>query len=172
MNYYERHLGDYARDTGHLSMLEHGAYCLLLDRYYATEAGIPADQTHRIARARTRDEKAAVDVVLGEFFKLVDGVWMNGRAEEEIARNKRKQAALKDLRERDEYRKFRDTVLERDGHCCFYCGAHGVPLQLDHVIPRSRGGADTPDNLVACCKPCNTSKGPKTPDEWLGAKNG
>jgi uncharacterized protein YdaU (DUF1376 family) len=33
VNYYERHLGDYAKDAGHLSMLEHGAYSLLLDRY-------------------------------------------------------------------------------------------------------------------------------------------
>ena len=86
MNYYERHLGDYARDTGHLSILEHGAYTLLLDRYYGTEQGIPADQAHRIARARTKDEKAAVDVVLAEFFQLVDGVWINRRAEEEIAK--------------------------------------------------------------------------------------
>ena len=44
MNYYERHLGDYAKDAGHLSMLEHGAYSLLLDRYYTTEQPIPADQ--------------------------------------------------------------------------------------------------------------------------------
>ena len=44
VNYYERHLGDYARDTAHLTMVEHGAYTLLLDRYYATESPIPADQ--------------------------------------------------------------------------------------------------------------------------------
>ena len=167
MNYYERHLGDYAKDTAHLTMIEHGAYSLLLDRYYGTEQGIPADQAHRVARARTREEKQAVDAVLGEFFTLVDGVWINQRAEEEIRRERKKRAALKDLQERDEYRKFRDLVLGRDGHTCVYCGVTGVPLQLDHVIPRSRGGADTPDNLVACCRPCNTSKGAKTPEEWV-----
>lgn len=85
MNYYERHLGDYAKDTAHLSMLEHGAYTLLLDRYYATEQGIPADQAHRVARARTKEEKEAVDVVLEEFFRLEDDVWVKGRVEEEIA---------------------------------------------------------------------------------------
>lgn len=88
MNYYERHLGDYARDTAHLSMLEHGAYSILLDRYYATEAGIPDDQVHRIARARTKEERQAVGAVLDEFFELVDGVWINHRAEEEIAKAK------------------------------------------------------------------------------------
>lgn len=85
MNYYERHLGDYARDTGHLSMLEHGAYTLLLDRYYITEQGIPASQAQRIARARTKEERDAVDSVLAEFFTLIDGVWINPRAEAEIA---------------------------------------------------------------------------------------
>ena len=86
MNYYERHLGDYARDTGHLSMLEHGAYGLLLDRYYATEAPIPAAQAYRIARATSKQERAAVDAVLAEFFRLVDGSWTNARADAEIAK--------------------------------------------------------------------------------------
>ena len=90
MNYYERHLGDYAKDTAHLSMIEHGAYGLLLDRYYSTEAGIPEDQAHRIARARTKEEKQAVDIVLAEFFTLTDGVWINNRTEEEIEKAKAK----------------------------------------------------------------------------------
>lgn len=84
MNYYERHLGDYAKDTGHLSMLEHGAYTLLLDRYYSTEHGIPSDQAYRVARARSRDERAAVESVLAEFFSLIDGVWVHWRAQREI----------------------------------------------------------------------------------------
>lgn len=84
MNYYERHIGDYAKNAGHLSMLEHGAYTLLLDRYYSTEAGIPADQAYKVARATSKAERAAVDLVLREFFKLQDGVWIKGRCEEEI----------------------------------------------------------------------------------------
>lgn len=84
MNYYERHLGDYARDTGHLSPLEHGVYNLLIDRYYATETPIPADQAHRICRARTKEEREAVDVVLEEFFSLEDGAYSHRRIEEEI----------------------------------------------------------------------------------------
>ncbi len=86
MNYYERHLGDYARDTGHLTQAEHGAYNLLMDRYYVTEEPIPAAIVYRIAKAATRPERAAVDVVLREFFTLVDGAWVKGRIEQEIAR--------------------------------------------------------------------------------------
>ena len=96
MNYYERHLGDYAKDTAHLSMLEHGAYSLLLDRYYGTEMGIPISQAHRLARARSKEEKQAVDDVLAEFFQLVDGVWINQRAEEEIAKAQVKINAAKE----------------------------------------------------------------------------
>ena len=84
MNYYPRHLGDYAKDTGHLSMLEHGAYTLLLDRYYSTDAAIPADQTYRLTRARSREERAAVDSVLAEFFTLKESWWTNSRADKEI----------------------------------------------------------------------------------------
>jgi uncharacterized protein YdaU (DUF1376 family) len=86
MNYYERHLGDYAKDTAHLTMLEHGAYNLLLDRYYGTEKGIPADQVYRVARARSKDERAAVDTVLNEFFDLSGGLWIKNRCAEEIAK--------------------------------------------------------------------------------------
>jgi uncharacterized protein YdaU (DUF1376 family) len=86
MNYYERHLGDYARDTAHLSIMEHGAYTLLLDRVYATEQGIAKDQVYRLARARSKEEREAVDAVLAEFFVLNDGFWNNGRAVREIER--------------------------------------------------------------------------------------
>jgi len=90
MNYYERHLGDYAKDTAHLSMIEHGAYNLLLDRYYATESAIPLDMVYRICRARSKDEKNTVDTVIKEFFVIVDGHVVNGRSNEEIAKARKK----------------------------------------------------------------------------------
>lgn len=64
MNYYPHHIGDYIKATAHLSMLEHGAYRILLDRYYSMECGIPADQVYRLARARSEDERRTVDAVL------------------------------------------------------------------------------------------------------------
>jgi uncharacterized protein YdaU (DUF1376 family) len=93
VNYYERHLGDYAKDTGHLSMAEHGAYTLLLDRYYATEMPIPADLVYRVAHARSGGERACVDRVLAEFFVLVDGAYINKRAGLDIARYKKSRTA-------------------------------------------------------------------------------
>lgn len=57
----------------------------------------------------------------------------------------------------------RRGVLRRDDQRCAYCGGHASTI--DHVIPRSRGGADSWENLVACCLRCNNIKGDRTPQE-------
>lgn len=59
----------------------------------------------------------------------------------------------------------RRNVLERDTNTCQYCKAKGDRLTIDHVIPRSRGGGDTWENLVAACVRCNVKKGNRTPKE-------
>src|SRR5437868_7039618 len=53
----------------------------------------------------------------------------------------------------------RANILLRDDETCQYCGKRSRDLTLDHIIPRSRGGQSTWENLVACCKPCNGKKG-------------
>ncbi|MEP6482648.1 MAG: HNH endonuclease [Rhodoglobus sp.] len=57
----------------------------------------------------------------------------------------------------------RRGVLRRDTHRCGYCG--GSANTIDHVLPRSRGGKDSWENLVACCLRCNNIKGDRTPAE-------
>src|SRR6516165_2336988 len=61
----------------------------------------------------------------------------------------------------------RKNILLRDRNTCQYCGAvhAAAELTLDHVIPRSRGGSSTWENLVACCHPCNRKKGTRLPHE-------
>lgn len=85
MHYYKRHLGDYARDTGHLSILEHGVYTLLIDTYYSKEQAPTEAEAIRWARARTPAEVQAVNSVLGEFFVIEGTRFINRRVEEEIA---------------------------------------------------------------------------------------
>lgn len=58
----------------------------------------------------------------------------------------------------------RKNVMRRDRHRCQYCGKRDS-LTIDHVMPRSRGGRDTWENLVTACVPCNNRKGGRTPDE-------
>ena len=61
----------------------------------------------------------------------------------------------------------RRSVLARDGHSCQYCGRQfpASKLSLDHVTPRSRGGATTWENVVCACLKCNAKKGGRTPKE-------
>lgn len=56
----------------------------------------------------------------------------------------------------------RREILLRDHHTCQYCGTRGSELTIDHVVPRSRGGLHTWDNVVAACRPCNHRKGGKS----------
>lgn len=57
----------------------------------------------------------------------------------------------------------RKGVLKRDAHSCAYCGRHATTI--DHVLPKSRGGAMAWLNLVAACARCNSNKKNRTPEE-------
>ena len=61
----------------------------------------------------------------------------------------------------------RHTVFARDEHRCQYCGDRlpGSQLSLDHVLPRSRGGSTSWENVVCACLKCNVKKGGRTPQE-------
>lgn len=61
----------------------------------------------------------------------------------------------------------RRNLFARDKHRCQYCGLHAPQheLSMDHVLPRSRGGTTTWENVVCCCLKCNTRKGGRTPKE-------
>jgi 5-methylcytosine-specific restriction endonuclease McrA len=61
----------------------------------------------------------------------------------------------------------RRNVLARDSHICQYCGRHFPThlLSIDHVVPRSRGGETTWENVVCACLTCNVKKGGRTPTE-------
>lgn len=50
----------------------------------------------------------------------------------------------------------RRSVFVRDGHRCQYCGAQAE--NIDHIVPRSRGGTHSWENVVACCRRCNARK--------------
>ncbi len=58
----------------------------------------------------------------------------------------------------------RSNIFKRDGERCVYCGTT-KNLTLDHVIPRSKGGTDSWENLVTACHSCNSKKGNRTPEE-------
>ncbi len=59
----------------------------------------------------------------------------------------------------------RKNIIRRDNYRCQYCGVSSSNLTVDHVIPKSRGGTDSWENLVAACIPCNNKKANRTPEE-------
>jgi len=64
----------------------------------------------------------------------------------------------------------REYLLEKWGRTCAYCGAENVPLEIDHIRPRSKGGSDRISNLTLSCRPCNEKKGNHPVEAFLAKK--
>lgn len=191
MNYYERHIGDYLKDTAHLSLLEHGIYTRVLDVYYTRESGLDAGDVARLIGARTRDEKSALSAVLGEFFVLQGGIYTQARCDREIARYQDKQAKARSSAQigvaarrtradstNRELRSARMAAAKQQGthtreeweilreYCqykCVKCGAEGHQ-DRDHILPVYQGGSDSLHNIQPLCARCNAGKGSESID--------
>lgn len=60
----------------------------------------------------------------------------------------------------------REYLLEKWGRHCVYCGVKDVPLEIEHIVPKSRGGSNRVSNLTLACQDCNQKKGTKTAAEF------
>lgn len=60
----------------------------------------------------------------------------------------------------------REYLLEKWGRKCAYCGAKDVPMEVEHIVPRSRGGSNRISNLTLACNACNQAKGSQTAFEY------
>lgn len=86
MHYYKRNIGDYHKKAGRLSMVEHGAYTLLIDACYDRERFPTRHDAIDWLWARTEEEVAAIDFVLDKFFSLQeDGTYIQSRIQEDLA---------------------------------------------------------------------------------------
>lgn len=59
-----------------------------------------------------------------------------------------------------------EAILEAADHACIYCGSQEQPT-MDHLTPLARGGNHTAENVAPACRPCNSSKGARTVQEWM-----
>lgn len=59
----------------------------------------------------------------------------------------------------------RKNILRRDSYKCAYCGRSDIPLTIDHIVPKAKGGQDTWENLISACTICNNKKGDRSPGE-------
>jgi uncharacterized protein YdaU (DUF1376 family) len=86
VNSYSHDIEAYQKKTAHLSMAEHGAYLQMLQVYYVTEKPLPTGKAlYRVVRADTKAERAAVDLVVKEFWHESAGGLVNARADKVIA---------------------------------------------------------------------------------------
>ncbi len=149
MYYYPHHVGDYQRDTAHLTLLEHGVYRLLLDTYYATERPLPDDPALlcRIVRAHSKAEREAVASVMRMlFYKDADGL-RHHRADREIERyqqNQEKASRAGVL----SGQKRRQAAAERSG---------GAPGTAAATAPACVGGAAAGGAVPAGASGCLTN---------------
>lgn len=92
MHYYQFNIGNYRRETHHLTVLEHGVYRMLLDTYYLEEKPLCADkaQLMRTHSIRSADEKEAFENVLSDFFRLTEAGYAHEDCEEKIAKYQEK----------------------------------------------------------------------------------
>jgi 5-methylcytosine-specific restriction protein A len=61
--------------------------------------------------------------------------------------------------DRKGWRRIRERILARDGHCCQSCGETDGKMHIDHIVPKRLGGSDLEENLQVLCQFCNLRKG-------------
>ena len=120
MHYYKRNIGDYAKKAGRLSMLEHGAYTLLMDAIYDRETFPTLEEALDWVWARDEAEVAAVKFVLSKFFELrEDGRYVQNRIQEELDSYKSKaETNARIAKEREEKRKYKHEASRTVHEAC------------------------------------------------------
>lgn len=114
MHYYKRNIGDYAKKAGRLTMLQHGAYTLLLDACYDREQFPTLDEALDWTWASTKEEREAVEFVLTRFFDLEDGRYVQNRIREELENYRENSATNKRIaQEREAKRREMSTKRAR-----------------------------------------------------------
>jgi len=130
MHYYKKNIGDYAKKTGRLSILQHGAYTLLIDACYDREQFPSLDDAMDWLLPIDNEEKDAIEFVLKRFFTLNEGVYVQNRIKEEIDAYhekaiKNKEIALnRELAKKNKARNVNETCKERE--------PNQEPLTINH----------------------------------------
>ena len=175
MNYVERHFGDWARDTAHLSMLEDGAYNRLCDLYYVRETPLPKDLPAccRLVRAVSKPERDAVRSVLEEFFYEAEDGWRHKRCDEEIDRFRAKSG--KAAASANARWKKGEVQSERNANA----SANAMRTHSDgnaNGMPRARAGgrAPTPQapNTIPTESKTPRGRGSRLPIDWTPGDTG
>ena len=149
MNYYDKHIGDYIRDTVGLTMIEDGAYNRLIDQLYQTERALPLDkkEIYRMARANSALERKAVDYVVAKFFFITDEGYMQKRAQiiiedswdrEPANESKRENAKIRQQRTRERRKSMFDQLRDLGVTPAFNASMKTLEAELSRVTKQGK----------------------------------
>jgi len=142
MHYFKRNIGDYHKKAGRLTMLQHGAYTLLLDSCYDREQFPSLEMAIDWVWASSEAEIEAVTFVLTKFFVLEDGVYVQHRIQEELDRYQKNSDTNKRIaREREAKRKDKSTKRVQDVN---EAPPNQEPLTINHKPIKSKVERATP----------------------------
>ena len=163
MHYYKRNIGDYAKKAGRLSMLEHGAYTLLLDSCYDREQFPTEGEAIEWCWARTDEEVAAVRFVLARFFTKRGDIYVQTRVEEELAGYKEKSETNKRIAtEREAKRTNRARVVSETSETEHEAPPNQEPLTKNQEPLKEKDKKEKPLLAVA-----SRAAGKVTLRQWL-----
>jgi uncharacterized protein YdaU (DUF1376 family) len=150
VNFVKLYIGDYLRDTGTLTLAQHGAYALMLLEHYATEKPLPQGrELHRLLRADSKAERDAIDFVAAKFWTLTEGGMTNSRALKEIERASNQRAINQEIGKRGGRPKRTDQTTESETESVTESQADRNPNQTPDTIntkttPGPLAGASPP----------------------------
>lgn len=154
MHYYKRNLGDYAKKAGRLSMLQHGAYTLLIDACYDREQFPTREEAIDWAWASSAAEVEAVEFVLRKFFVLEGDRYVQKRIQEEILEYREKaDLNARIAQERETKRKEKRTERAR--------GVHEAPPNQEPITNNQtppKGGDSAPRKRSAAARPADVAE--------------
>lgn len=108
--------------------------------------------------------KTIRDLIFWQYAKIISESAGYGKKQFGFVMNRFKKLSVGEINWSTSIREYVKEREQKD--VCIYCG-NRKDLTLEHILPRSRGGPDTPDNAVWACKSCNSSKGDKRLYEWF-----
>lgn len=138
--FYKHFIGDFQRDTSHLSLTERGAYRSLLDHHYATEKPLPkdVDALCRIVGAVSKADRAAVAAVIPQFWTETAGGWINARAQVEMGKAQHQRTVNREIGKRGGRPKGTKSITESVSESVSESKANRNPSQTPDINPKSQ----------------------------------
>lgn len=147
MNFFKLYMGDYQRDTGALSIAEHGAYFLMLQYHYATEKPLPTGKDlYRLLRCESKADREAVDAVAKLYWTETPEGLVNARAAQEIAKAGEQAETNRRIAQAREDKRKAERKAERTAHEPLHepCSVREPSHSHSQIKEKTKTSADAP----------------------------